>query len=285
MLTQDIGCEHKLAAGARFIVIGIFTGFISALFAAGGAPVVVFGLLWFCRYGIKETIGPSLATLAAGAIVGFCIRFYLQSADLYFSMAMMMLPFGIAGVIMGNIAAKRWSCKFLQECFSCFVIFIGMKMTGIISLFPTPSVPQEYMYWLLCGIAAVAGFGSRMLGTGGGLLTVPVLMYAGITLHQALITSLCLNIPMMLLGASLNFWSKPPPWKELRPLVFGAVVGASIGAYVSYMYVPDALLQMLFGGLLVVSATITMFPRVFGALHIRVSRMRLQRHESTPIRS
>lgn len=277
--TQNTACEHRLATGYsifRFILIGTLTGFTSALFAAGGAPVIVFGLLWFCSYGIKETTGPSLATLTIGALVGFSLRFYLQSADLQLHMAMIMLPFGLCGVIAGHIVARYWSCKSLQVCFSCFVAFIGLKMMGI-GFFPTLSLPQENIYLLLCGTAALAGFGSRVLGTGGGLLTVPVLMYAGLVPHQALITSLALNILMMIFGAWLNLRSQSPQWKELRSLIFGAMVGASIGAYISYMYIPDALLQMLFGGLLIISVGITIFPDILRIFRIHVLPcMRLQ---------
>ena len=282
--TQNSACEHKFATGiSRLVAIGVLTGFTSALFAAGGAPIVIFGLLWFCGYSMKETIGPSLATLAAGALVGFSLRFYLQSGDLYLRMAMTMLPFGVAGVIAGHRLARRWSSKFLQGCFSCIVVFVGLKMLGI-SVFPTLSVPQGDVYWLLCGTAALAGFGSRMLGTGGGLLTVPVLMYAGLVPHQALITSLCLNIPIMVFGATLNLSGESPRWREVSFIIFGAIVGASIGAYISYTYVPDAALRMLFGGLLVASAAITMSSCAFRAFQIHtVPSMRLQRQESSPI--
>lgn len=278
MLTQVVSCEQELAtvASSRFIIIGILTGFTSSLFAAGGAPVVVFGLLWLCGYSIKEATGHSLATLAVGAIVGFTLRLYLQSADLQLSMAMTMLPFGIAGVVVGHMVAKRESCKFLQQSFSCFVIFIGLKMMGI-SVLPTLSVPQGDMHWLLYATAALAGFGSRMLGTGGGLLTVPILIYSGLAAHQALITSLCLNIPMMLLGAKLNLSGRSPQWKQLRCLMFGAMTGAFIGAYISYVYVPDMLLRTLFGGLLVASALITIAPHVLRTLRIHISWMRQQR--------
>lgn len=281
--TQNTACEHGLATEYsifRFILIGTLTGFTSALFAAGGAPVIVFGLLWFCGYGIKETTGPSLATLAVGALIGFSLRFYLQSADLQLHMAMIMLPFGLGGVIAGHIVAKYWSCKSLQVCFSCFVAFIGLKMMGM-GFFPALSLPWENIYLLLCGTAALAGFGSRILGTGGGLLTVPALMYTGITPHQALITSLCLNIPMMLFGTSLNLRSQSPQWKELRSLIFGAMVGASVGAYISYMYIPDILLQMLFGGLLIVSAGINIFPDILRIFYIYIIPcIRLHWHES-----
>jgi uncharacterized membrane protein YfcA len=177
-----------------------------------------------------------------------------------------MLPFGIAGVVAGNFLAKRSSCTFLQEIFSCFVIFVGLKMADW-SILPVLSIQQGMHYWLLCATAVVAGGGSRLLGTGGGLVTVPVLIYAGLIQHQALITSLSLNIPIMLFGAGLNFWGKSFPWKELRLLIPGAACGASIGAYVSYMYIPDKLLQALFGGLLVVSAIITLFPLVKARMH------------------
>jgi len=263
---QSIVREHTLAINVRFLAIGLMTGFTSSLFAAGGAPVIVYGLLWLCSYNMKETTGPALATLAAGALVGFGLRLHLNSLDLQIRMAMMMLPFGITGVMAGHFIAKHWSSKALQEFFSCFVIFIGLKMMGV-SFFPTLSVPQGTTDILLYGTAFLAGLGSRILGTGGGLITVPVLMYAGLVPHQALITSLALNIPMMLLGAGLNFGGKSPKWKELCYLVPGAMLGASVGAYVSYMYVPDVLLRTLFGGLLIGSTAMMLLPRLWVCMH------------------
>lgn len=283
MLTSNQGgaCEHELAVGLfGFVLTGLLTGFTSALFAAGGAPVIVFGLMWLCGYSIKETTGPSLVTLAAGAMVGFGLRFYLQSHDLQLYTVMLMLPFGIIGVIAGHILTKRWTCHGLQEAFSCFVVVIGLKMSGLTNFLPALSVSQSQgAIYLLCGTATLAGIGSRMLGTGGGLLTVPALLSVGLAPHQALLTSLGLNIPMMLLGAGLNLRSQPPQWREVRWLICGAIAGATIGAYISYTYVPDVLLQRLFGGLLMVSAVITVRTRIRCAIQRMRRRMGRRRSE------
>ncbi len=113
--------------------------------------------------------------------------------------------------------------------------------------------------YLLALAAFAAGFVDAIAG-GGGLITLPALLAAGIPPHAALAT----NKGQATFGAissAVSYWSKDKVDRKRAPIGFGfGLVGAVMGA-VLVLRVPPGPLKPIVLGLLVFAAVVVMWPR------------------------
>lgn len=242
----------------KLSIIGLITGWISSMFASGGGPIFSWLMQGWGKYDIKEVNGPALVILSAVASVGFALRFLLEKTDVRFGIAMLALIFGIPGVLLGKKLALWLSSARLRQFFAVFLILAGIRMVGV-NIFPAHVLSGiEYQSVVALG-GFMAGFGSSLLGMGGGLILVPIFtIYVGLSANEALATSLLASIPIMMLGATLYFRTHHINVGDLRYIMPPAIVGALLGAYISHG-IPNRPLQILFGGFLVLSALKTFF--------------------------
>jgi len=94
----------------------------------------------------------------------------------------------------------------------------------------------------------ITGIVSGFLGLGGGLIIIPILIYAyGLSQHQAQGTSLAMMVPPITLIAAIKYYQGGNVKIGMAAfLACGFVVGGLIGA-ILVQYVPDALLKKTFG--------------------------------------
>ena len=97
-------------------------------------------------------------------------------------------------------------------------------------------------------IGILAGFVGGSFGLGGGIVLVPVLVYAlGLTQHQAQGTALAIMVPPITLLAALRYYYAGNV--KLSLAVFacvGFLVGGLLGAHF-VQAVPDPMLKRFFG--------------------------------------
>lgn len=119
--------------------------------------------------------------------------------------------------------------------------------------------------------AFAAGFVDAVAG-GGGLLTVPALLAAGLPPHAALAT----NKGQAVFGAvssALGFWRRGGVDRDRAPLSFAsALVGSALGA-AAVLAVPPGPLKPVVLGLLLVAAVAVSWPRRSRALVAPPSRL------------
>jgi uncharacterized membrane protein YfcA len=237
----------------RLSIIGLVTGWVSSMFASGGGPIFSWLMQGWGKYDIKQVNGPALVTLSAVASVGFVLRFLLEQTDVRFGIAMIALAFGIPGVLLGKKLAFWLSSARLRQFFAIFLILAGIRMIGI-NIFPAHVLSGiEYQSVVALG-GFIAGFGSSLLGMGGGLVLVPIFtIYIGLSANEALATSLLASIPIMMIGAALYFRTHHINTDDLRYIMPPAIAGALLGAYISYN-ISNRPLQILFGTFLIFSA-------------------------------
>lgn len=223
------------------------------MFASGGGPIFSWLMQGWYEYDIKQVNGPALVTLSVVASVGFALRLLLEKTDVKPGIALIALAFGIPGVLLGKKLALWLSSARLRQFFAVFLILAGTRMMGI-NIFPAHVVSGIEYQSVVALAGFIAGFGSSLLGMGGGLILVPIFtIYVGLSANEALATSLLASIPIMMLGAILYFRTHHINTDDLRYIVPLAIAGALLGAYISHS-IPNRPLQVLFGAFLIFSA-------------------------------
>lgn len=105
-------------------VTGILTGFINGLFGAGGG-IIAIPLLKRCGLSQKECHATSLAvTMPLSVLSAFL---YLRFAETEFKYALMFIPGGIFGALLGAFIMKKISPTALKRIFGAVVIFAAVK--------------------------------------------------------------------------------------------------------------------------------------------------------------
>jgi len=103
-------------------------------------------------------------------------------------------------------------------------------------------------------VGSVAGLMAGLLGIGGGLLTVPLMLFLlplfGLpdaqVMHMAIATSLAAIIPTSMLSAWGHYQRGAIEWFAVRRLIPGLLLGSFFGAILA-SHIPKIELQLIFG--------------------------------------
>ncbi len=251
-----------------YLTAGGLAGTVAGLLGVGGGMVVVPVLLFvFDLRGIEPAvathlaIGTSLATVVvttAGSAYG---HYRLGAVDtrLFLRLAAAMVP---AAALVSTTVAGYLSGAALQRVFGTFLLVVsGYMLSGW-------QPPQRSGEGTDRGLAAAgAGIGglSALAGIGGGILTVPYLLWQGVAMHRAVGTSAASAMPLSLAGALgylMAGWGQPQLpagatgyiyWPALLALVVASLAASSLAARLAHR-VPAARLRRLFTAVLLLVA-------------------------------
>lgn len=123
--------------------------------------------------------------------------------------------------------------------------------------------PQNINYWLLCPMIFASGFVDAVAG-GGGLISLPAYLLAGLPVHAAIATNKFASFFGMS-GSTIQFWRGGHV--RVKPALAssaGALLGAWLGAQLA-MVLPARVLQIVLMVLLPLVALFLLFNRGFGA--------------------
>ena len=102
---------------------------------------------------------------------------------------------------------------------------------------------KEILYVLYFLIGIISGISMGIIGVGAGMLTIPLLLYTGISVQQAVATSLIIQLlPQSLPGVMVYFKKGVIDIKLLiisAFLVIGSLVGIYIGSYLVTNHIID----------------------------------------------
>ena len=102
---------------------------------------------------------------------------------------------------------------------------------------------KEILFLLYFLIGIISGISMGIIGVGAGMLTIPLLLYTGISVQQAVATSLIIQLlPQSLPGVMLYFKKGVIDIKLLiisAFLVIGSLVGIYIGSYLVTNHIID----------------------------------------------
>ncbi|WP_333694455.1 sulfite exporter TauE/SafE family protein [Flavobacterium sp.] len=113
---------------------------------------------------------------------------------------------------------------------------------------------------LLC-IGLVAGILSGLIGIGGGIIMIPLLLWLGLSQHQAQGTSLAvLAVPVTALAAYNYYKEGYVDWRYAALIAVFFVIGGVIGSKLA-LQIDQKLLKKIFGVLLLLVAGKLLFTK------------------------
>lgn len=229
-----------------YLLVGLLAGFSSAALGIGGGVTIVPSLVIFFGFDVKKAIGTSLATIVLSAFIGSIAHYLIKNNNMQFDIALFILMGSIVGAKFGSLLANRIKSKILTMLFALLLIFTGLKLVGLIQIltkFLTNSV--AYPFLILLGL--IAGSASALFGIGGGVIMVPVLvLFFGLTMHEAIPTSLAVIVPTSLAGTIFHKKFDNINMEAIKFMIPSALLCAILGAIVANR-LPSATLKMIFG--------------------------------------
>lgn len=127
----DDNCKKQVAnkkegkmTTVKIIILGIFTGFLSGLFASGGGLIAVPGLVYFLHTGEKEARAIALFSILPMTLTSMI--FYKIAGETNWKLGILCGIGGLVGGVIGANLLKRIKDKYLVLIFIIFLIYASI---------------------------------------------------------------------------------------------------------------------------------------------------------------
>jgi uncharacterized membrane protein YfcA len=249
-----------------YLVVGAIAGLLAGLLGVGGGLIIV-PMLVFCftRQDVPEAtmmhlaLGTSMASIVFTSVSSFWAH-HRRGAVRWEVVRRIVLGI-LAGTMAGTYVAARLPTGYLKGFFAVFLCYVATQM--VLDRKPKPS--RELPGWQgMFGVGGVIGFVSSLVGVGGGVLSVPFLLWCNVPLRKAIGTSAAIGFPIAVFG-SLGYIANGLGTTDLPPHSVGYVYLPALACIVS----ASVLLAPL-GVRLAHRLPVTKLKRVFAALLIVV---------------
>jgi len=231
------------------LIVGISLG----LLGAGGSILTVPTLMLLLGMSEKSAIASSLIIVSLIAITGTlaALRQKTLQLKIVLGFALSSLPAAAMGAYLGTLASEGMQ--------TILLIIIMLLAAAKMSLSSPVSQPHSVHPAKLLVAGASTGLITGLVGVGGGFLIVPALViYAGLTMQQAVANSLLL----IALNAATAFATLvlSPQMPEIEWTIIGVMAGVGSIAVVAGQQVANklnqGLLKRIFGIFLVLVALV-----------------------------
>ena len=189
-----------------YLMVGSIAGLISGLFGLGGGAVIVpLLILTFLARGMQAeitthmAIGTSLATIVFTALSS--IYTHHQKQAIRWDVVKTLVPGILLGGLLGGLFAISLGGVLLQLLFGGFLILVALQLLVYKPKVGVRSLPG---YVGMGASGSLIGGISALFGIGGGTLSVPLLTFFGIKIHQAVGTAAACGLPVAI-GATLAY--------------------------------------------------------------------------------
>lgn len=117
------------------------------------------------------------------------------------------------------------------------------------------------MFLIVCPLLFLAGFVDA-IGGGGGLISLPAYLLAGVPMHQAIATNKLSSACGTALATARFIKKGLVNWRLGAPTILAAMIGSGLGAKVS-LATPEGVMERLLLFILPVAAIIVLSPKAF----------------------
>jgi len=251
-----------------YVVTGAFVGFLAGLLGIGGGMTLVpvlAAMFSAQHFAPDHTVHLALGTGMASVMFtsSASVRTHHRLGGVDWSLVRRMGPAMVAGTLLATALSGWVPQRALALTFAAIVyagamqILLGRKPAAGRAL---PATPALIAIGLLIGI--VCG----LVSAGGAFMTVPFMLFCGLTITTAIGTGAALGVPVAVVG-TLGYVFSGRHAPDLPPLALGFVDGPALlgivagsmltapwGARAAHR-MPVAALRRIFAGLLFVLAT------------------------------
>lgn len=249
-----------------FPLLGAVAGLLAGLFGIGGGLVMVPVLnFYFAGAGLgipadsrmHFAIGTSLGVIIFTAVSS--LRAHDRRGAVIWTAVRRLVPGVLAGGLLGALLADAMSNRLLQATFGLLVVVIALYIV----LGYQPRAHRPLPGWPGCIAAGICiGAVSALAGIGGGIMTVPFMLWCTTPMRSAVGTAAACTLPVALAGAIgfvLMGWGMAEVplatgyvfWPAVLGIAITSVLMAPIGARLAHT-LPVARLRQAFALVLVI---------------------------------
>jgi uncharacterized membrane protein YfcA len=255
-----------------YLIIGAIAGLLAGLLGISGGAIVVPALAAaFLHFGVfpaNDIMHVAINTSLAAMIVTLlsALRAHTSRAAVRWDIVRLLVPGLIIGAIVGAVIAHNLSSQYLQVFFGVFLIVISLRMLLDKSQESATALPSHRV---MQSMAGVIGILASVLGVGGGGMLIPFLLRCGISLREAMGTSVACGlgvsvvatISFMLLGVSSVDLSQSTGyvyWPAFLGITLTSILFAPLGTTLAHK-LPTTLLKRIFAAFLLLVAAEMLF--------------------------
>lgn len=253
---------------AAYAAVGAFVGFLAGLLGIGGGMTLVpiLAALFSAQaltpdHTVHLALGTGMASVMFTSSASVREHHRLGSVD--WTIVRRLAPGMVAGTLLSTLASGWVAQRSLALAFATIVyggaiqLLLGRKPHAARTLPGTGGM-------LLVGVTI--GVVCGLVSAGGAFLTVPFMLFCGVTMYTAIGTAAAVGIPVAVIGTTgfvISGWrvASLPPCSlgfvflpALAALVIASVLTARFGARLAHR-LPVPMLKRVFAALLIVLAT------------------------------
>jgi uncharacterized membrane protein YfcA len=251
-----------------YFATGAVIGFLAGLLGIGGGMTLVpvlAAMFTAQQFAPEHTVHLALGTGMASIVFtsSASVRAHHRLGGVDWALVRRIGPGMVAGTLLATALSGWVPQRALALAFAAIVyagatqILLGRKPSAARAL---PGAPA------LLAIGVLIGVVCGLVSAGGAFITVPFMLFCGVSMTTAIGTGAALGLPVAIVG-TIGFvfsgWGVPqlPPWSlgfvvgpALLGIVAGSVLTAPMGARAAHR-LPVATMRRIFAGLLYVLAT------------------------------
>ncbi|MGI9213793.1 MAG: sulfite exporter TauE/SafE family protein [Methylococcaceae bacterium] len=238
-------------------LLGSMSGLLSGLFGIGGGIILVpllywgFGLQGFAKEQLMiMAVATSLATIVPTSLSSG--RTHHRLGYVSWSFARQLAPAIMLGALCGASVVHVLPVALFKLLVAGFQITVAITLLASKTHTSQSTPPSGDAWNHLAGW--ITGLLSSLVGIGGGTLSIPYMLYRGLTARQAVATSSVCGFPIALISSlvyGVTGWNQPnlPEWNlgyihlpAFLGVTLASVTTASIGAWLAHR-LPTATLK------------------------------------------
>jgi uncharacterized protein len=240
-------------------VVGVAFGFVIGLalgmLGGGGSILTVPIFVYILGYGAKESIAMSLAVVGATSLVGAFGHW--REGRVRLRVALTFGAVATAGTYVGARFAMRLTGEQQLMIFAAAMLAAAAVMIRGVRI-EAGSMRSRIPVALVAVRGLLVGAVTGLAGIGGGFLIVPALVSGGLTMGDAVGTSLVVIALNCLMGLYGRIGSVAIDWRPVLLVTAGALPGIATGTY-AMQWLSQQTLRRGFAALLLAVAAFMLY--------------------------
>ena len=244
---------------ALAVALGVLIGLSLGLLGGGGSVLTVPIFVYVLGFPAKEAIAMSLAVVGVASLVGAIGHWRnghvnLRSGAIFGAVAMV-----------GSFAGTRLSVLLAGS--QQLIIFAVVMLAAAVSMFrgrraieSLPKPARGLREWLLLAGSAglVVGIVTGLVGVGGGFLIVPAMVLLGLSMYDAVGTSLMVIAANCAVGVAGYLGMVHFTWPAVGLVTLGTLPGILVGTRL-HRFISQAALRRAFAVFLALVAVFILY--------------------------